>query len=452
MKISIFGLGYVGCVSLGCLAQNGHTVIGVDTNPTKVNQINNGKATIIEKEIDKIINEEYLKGNISATLDSRNAILNTELSIIAVGTPSTNNGHLNLDYIFKVAHQIGEALKFKLNLGFHVIAVRSTILPGTINRFSEVIEEVSGGKRNQDFAVICNPEFLREGTAVHDYFHPPIILIGSDHEPSAQKIAQLYNMLPAEVIVTEVQTAEIIKYVSNAYHALKITFANEIGNICTAIGIDSYKVMNIFCKDKLLNISANYLNPGFAYGGSCLPKDLKGLQTIAHDNYLKTPLIDSIGVSNEAQIKRGIDQITAQGKSRLGFLGISFKAGTDDLRNSPAVTIIESLLGKGYKILIYDKHVNISNLKGTNRDFMQEHMPHLCQLMVDDINDLVNESEILIVNNKEDEYSSALASISIDKLIIDMTHVEASIRNRPNYIGINWTNNINECHFSENIF
>ncbi len=451
MKISVFGLGYVGCVSLGCLAKNGHTVIGVDTDPEKVMQINKGIATIIEKGIDVIIKEQYLKGNISATVDSKYAVLNSELSIISVGTPSTPTGHLNLEHIFNVAQEMGEALKCKLNLGFHVIAIRSTVLPGTIERFSHVIEIVSGGKRNQDFAVVSNPEFLREGSAVQDYFHPPMILIGAEHEASARQVAQLYNNLIAEIVITEIKEAEIIKYVNNAFHALKISFANEIGNICTALGIDSVNVMNIFCKDKQLNISDNYLKPGFAYGGSCLPKDLKGLQTIAHDNYLKTPLIDSIEYSNDVQIKRGMEKIIAQGKHKLGFLGISFKAGTDDLRNSPAITIIEGLLGKGYKILIYDQHVNVSNLKGTNRDFMRERMPHLHQLMVDDINQLVEASELIIVNNKEDEYSSALASLSSEIKILDMVHLDAIIRKSSNYTGINWTNNINECHLAENI-
>ncbi len=436
MNISIFGLGYVGCVSLGCLARNGHNVIGVDVSETKVNQINSGLATIIEKDIDHIIREEHNKCRISATTDYSKAILQTEISIIAVGTPSSTTGHLNLQYIFKVAENFGRMLRAKEQ--FHIIAIRSTVLPGTSEKFAAIIEEYSGKKRNVDFAMVSNPEFLREGTAVHDYYHPPLTLIGSEHPEAAKKVASLYKQLPAEVIITEVKVAELMKYVNNTFHALKVSFANEIGNICSALQIDSHKVMEIFCADKELNISPYYLKPGFAFGGSCLPKDLKGLQTLAHDNYVKTPLIESIDKTNELQISRAVEIIQQTKKKKLGFLGLSFKAGTDDLRNSPAVSLIETLLGKGYEIAIYDKNVHLSNLTGTNKEYIDTHIPHLSKLMKTQISDLMNESELIVVNNREKEYIDVLMNVETGHPIIDMVRLPEEIRSKKNYKGINW--------------
>lgn len=436
MNISIFGLGYVGCVSLGCLARNGHTVIGVDVSETKVNQINSGLATIIEKDIDHIIREEHNKCRISATTDYSKAILETDISIIAVGTPSSNTGHLNLQYIFKVAENFGRVLMSKDS--FHIIAIRSTVLPGTSEKFASIIEEFSGKKRNVDFAMVSNPEFLREGTAVHDYYNPPITLLGSEHPEAAEKVASLYRQLPAEVVITDVRVAELMKYVNNTFHALKVSFANEIGNICSALSIDSHKVMEIFCKDKELNISPYYFKPGFAYGGSCLPKDLKGLQTLAHDNYVKTPLIESIDKTNELQISRAVELIQATKKRKLGFLGLSFKAGTDDLRNSPAVTLIETLLGKGFEIAIYDKNVHLSKLTGTNKEYIDTHIPHLSKLMKSQISELMHESELIVVNNKEKEYIDLLMNVETEHPIIDMVRLPEEIRQKKNYRGINW--------------
>ncbi len=436
MKISIFGLGYVGCVSLGCLARNGHTVIGVDISETKVNQINSGLATIIEKDVDILIKEAHNSGKISATTNFHEAINGTEISVIAVGTPSSNTGHLNLKYIFKVAENFGEVLKTKTS--FHVIAIRSTVLPGTSEKFAAIVEEFSGKKRNIDFAMVSNPEFLREGTAVYDYYHPPVTLIGSAHPDAAEKVASLYRQLPAEVIITDVKIAELMKYVNNTFHALKVSFANEVGNICSALEIDSHKVMELFCKDKELNISPYYFKPGFAYGGSCLPKDLKGLQTLAHDLYVKTPLIESIDKTNQLQISRAVEIIQETGKKKLGFMGLSFKAGTDDLRNSPAVTLIETLLGKGYEITIYDRNVQLSKLTGTNKEYIDTHIPHLSKLMKPKIEDLLNDCELIIVNNKEQEYADTLAQLDTDHHILDMVRLSAEIREKKNYKGINW--------------
>lgn len=436
MNISIFGLGYVGCVSLGCLARNGHTVIGVDVSETKVKQINSGLPTIIEKDIDVIVQEEHTKGRISATTDFDAAIKATEVSIIAVGTPSSDTGHLNLSYIFKVAENFGRVLATKEE--FHIIAIRSTVMPGTAEKFAAIVEEFSGKKANVDFAMVSNPEFLREGTAVYDYFHPPITLLGSDSAQAAEKVASLYRQLPAEVVITDVRVAELMKYVNNTYHALKVSFANEIGNISAALKIDSHKVMEIFCMDKELNISPYYFKPGFAYGGSCLPKDLKGLQTLAHDLYVKAPVIESIGKTNELQLTRAVDIVQKSRKKKLGFLGLSFKAGTDDLRNSPAVTLIETLLGKGFEIVIYDNNVHVSRLTGTNKEYIDTHIPHLSKLMVPSLKELADSVELIIVNNREKEYVEFLLEQDLDLPVIDMVRLPEPIRLKKNYIGINW--------------
>lgn len=435
MHISIFGLGYVGCVSLGCLAGNGHYVIGVDINQGKVDQISHGKPTIIEKDIDVIIAEQHRKGNIEATLDAREAVLKTEISIIAVGTPSSSKGHLDLTYIFKVAEDIGASLKEKSS--FHIVAIRSTIKPGTCDSIASIIEDTSGKKRNIDFAIVDNPEFLREGTAVHDYNNPPLTLIGSDNRKAAERVADLYKQLPAEIIITELKTAEIMKYINNTFHALKISFANEVGNICSEIGIDSHEVMEIFCKDRQLNISPYYFKPGFAYGGSCLPKDLKGLQTLAHDLYLEAPVIESINKTNDIQIQRAIELIYRYGNKKLGFLGLSFKAGTDDLRNSPAVSVIESLLGKGCQITIYDKNINLSLLTGTNKEYISSKIPHLATLLTDDPRRLIADSEVIIINNNEHQFIELLENVE-NKTIIDLVRLDDGLMSKENYFGINW--------------
>lgn len=435
MNISIFGLGYVGCVSLGCLAKNGHKVIGVDINPVKAEQINSGKPTIIEKDIDIIIADAWKSGKISATDDTEEAIRNSDISIITVGTPSTNKGHLDLQHIFKVAEKIGEALVHKTT--FHIIAIRSTIMPGTCDKFADITEKTSGKKRNLDFAIINNPEFLREGTAVYDYYNPPLTLIGSDNPEAAEKLADLYRQLPAEIIITDIKIAEIIKYVNNTFHALKISFSNEIGNICTELGIDSHRVMEIFCKDSHLNISPYYFKPGFAYGGSCLPKDLKGLQTLAHDLYVDVPVIENINKTNEIQIQRAVKIIYRYWNKKLGFLGLSFKAGTDDLRNSPAVNVIETLLGKGCDISIYDKNINLARLTGTNKEYINSRIPHLSNLLTDNAGHLIEKSDVIIINTKEPEFIKLVKNIH-DKIIIDFVRLDESLLSRSNYQGINW--------------
>jgi len=342
---------------------------------------------------------------------------------------------LNLQYIFNVAENIGEALLHKDT--FHIIAIRSTIMPGTCDKFAAIVERISGKKRNVDFAIVDNPEFLREGTAVQDYYNPPLTLIGSDNRRAAEKVADLYRQLPGEIIITDLKIAEIMKYVNNTFHALKISFGNEIGNICSELGIDSHKVMEIFCKDKQLNISPYYFKPGFAYGGSCLPKDLKGLKTLAHDLYVDVPVIDSIDKTNELQIQRAVKLIYKYWDKKLGFLGLSFKAGTDDLRNSPAVSVIEALIGKGCDISIYDKNINLAMLTGTNKDFIDSRIPHLSNLLASEPKKIINECDVIVINTKETEFIQLVDDIE-NKIIIDFVRLDESLLSKSNYIGINW--------------
>lgn len=442
MNISIFGLGYVGCVGAACLAKLGHHVIGNDVSEDKVNLINQGKPTIIEAEIDELVKEGHDKGFIEATMDYHYAVNNSDVSFIVVGTPSSKEGHLNLNYIYSVAKQIGEAMRDKNS--FHIVAIRSTVLPGTNKKVGEIIAEASGKERGTDFTVVSNPEFLREGTAVRDYMEPPLTLIGTDSEIAEAKFRELYAGIPGEFISTDIEVAEMMKYVNNTFHALKIVFGNEVGNICKALGIDSHKVMEIFCKDKQLNISPYYFKPGFAYGGSCLPKDSKALCTLAHDLYVDVPVMNAIDFSNEIQKKIAIDIIESKGRRKVGILGLSFKAGTDDLRNSPIVDVAEALYGKGYEIHIYDKNVRVSQLTGTNADFIAAKLPHLHEIITDDLDAVCSECDVLVVTNKEKEFADIPDNYP-HKCIVDLVRQFKELDYDGNYEGISWGNiNTNE--------
>lgn len=433
MNIAVFGLGYVGCVTLGCLANEGNNMIGVDISEQKVKLINEGKPTIIEKDIDRLIEFNFHEKRISSTQDYQFAVANSDISIIAVGTPTTSEGQLNLEFIFKVAEEIGEALKNKAS--FHVIIIRSTVLPGTNERVGEILGNKSGKKRNIDFSVVSNPEFLREGSAVEDYFNPPMTVIGTDNDKTFKILQQLYVNINAPMKRVEIKEAEIIKYVNNSFHALKICFANEVGNICKKLGINSHSVMDLFSQDKKLNISANYLKPGFAYGGSCLPKDLKALKTIAHDYYLNTPVLNAIELSNDKQKEIVIKMIEQYGKRKIGVLGISFKEGTDDLRYSPIIEVIEYYVGKGYDIFIYDEHVNFSKISGTNKDYIDKHIPHLASLINGDYTEVIDPSEIIIIAHKLDFIESLLKKYP-DKIFIDLVKITSN--KFDNYEGICW--------------
>ena len=358
-----------------------------------------------------------------------------------VGTPSSPEGHLNLNYIYTVAGRIGRALKEKKERGdlnyMHLVAIRSTVLPGTNQKVGEIITEESGLERGKDFTVVSNPEFLREGTSVEDYFNPPLTLVGTDSEYAEKVFREMYKEINAEFICTDIKVAEMMKYVNNTYHALKIVFGNEVGNICKGLDIDSHKVMEIFCKDRQLNISPYYFKPGFAYGGSCLPKDMKALKTLAHDLYVDVPVIESIFQSNENQKKKAVNIIMAHGQRKIGVLGLSFKAGTDDLRCSPIVDVVETLLGKGFEIRIYDKNVKVSELTGTNKDFIMAKIPHLQHFVTADLDEVCRESDVLVVTNKEKEFAEVLMKYP-NKIVIDLVRQWKEVDYNGKYEGISW--------------
>ena len=431
MRIAVFGLGYVGAVSAACLAQEGHTVIGVDPNETKVGLINAGQSPIIEKDVGEIIRRAVTDGRLRAVTDATAAIAASELSLVCVGTPSADNGSLDLRYVELVCNDIGAALKAKSD--YHTVVIRSTILPGTMRTIViPALQGASGMTAGTD-----NPEFLREGTAIHDYYNPPKTVIGGVDTRSTAALSDMYAGLPGPMITTSIETAEMVKYVDNVWHALKVTFANEIGAICKPLNVDSHTVMDIFCQDLKLNISPYYLKPGFAFGGSCLPKDVRALTYHSKQLDLKLPVLESIMDSNRIQIDRAFDIISRQGKKRIGILGFSFKAGTDDLRESPIVEIAERLLGKGYDLRLYDKNVSLAKLVGANREYILNHIPHIAGLMVDSAEELMAHAETLIIGNAAPEFADIVARRRPGQHVIDLVRINGE-SGAAGYEGIAW--------------
>lgn len=436
MKLSVFGLGYVGCVSAACFAKEGHEVIGVDVNLTKVGLINRGESPIVEAGIDLLIREMVGKGALRAVTNSAEAIHLSDVSLICVGTPSNANGSLDLTYVRRVCEEIGAALKGKPT--FHTVVVRSTMLPGTIETVViPALEEHSGKQNGNDFGVSINPEFLREGTSIKDFYAPPFTLIGADGEKVATTVRHLYQGIDAQLFITPIKTAEMVKYVCNCFHALKVGFANEIGNICKALDVDSHQVMDIFCQDTKLNLSPYYLKPGFAFGGSCLPKDLRAINYKAKQLDVEVPLLGSILPSNNQQIGRAIEMVINTGKKRVGILGFSFKAGTDDLRESPMVSLIETLIGKGFQLSIYDRDVALARLVGANKDYIERQIPHISQLMRPSIDEVIDFAEVLVIGNRTAEFQQLESRLRQDQIIIDLVRL-FDHHSDQNYQGICW--------------
>lgn len=438
MKVSVFGLGYVGSVSAASFAADGHTVVGVDVNPTKVRSLNEGRSPIVENGLDELIRDNVASGRLRATTNTSEAVRDTDLSLICVGTPSRRNGSLDLTYLERVAGQIGEALADKT--GYHVVVVRSTVLPGTTHEVViPAVERASGKRYGTGFGVTVNPEFLREGTAIHDFHNPPLTLVGHNYRSDAEPTEALYGHVSAPLITTTIRTAEMIKYASNTWHALKVTFANEIGNLCRRLTIDSHEVMEIFCRDEKLNLSSYYLKPGFAFGGSCLPKDVRALQYRAKEVDLEIPVIQAILGSNQLQIQHAIDEIVETGRKRVGLLGFSFKAGTDDLRESPIVLLAEALLGKGFQLRIYDRNVSLARLVGANKEYINTQIPHLSSLLCDSVEEVIDASEVIVVGNAAPEFSAAVARTRPDQIVLDLVRVKTPRSEiRADYRGICW--------------
>src|SRR5947209_2073401 len=437
MKLSIFGLGYVGCVSAACFAKEGHEVIGVDVNQAKVEIINSGKSPIVEAGINELIGEVVQAGRLKATTDTGAAVRDSEMSLICVGTPSASNGSLDLSYIKRVCQEIGSALQTKKER--HVVVVRSTMLPGTIEGLVVPTLESSSGKRaGEGFAVCINPEFLREGSSLKDFYAPPFTLIGADDEEAAASVRRLYAGIDAPLLVTGTKSAEMVKYTCNCFHALKVSFANEIGNICKSLDVDSHEVMNLFCQDTKLNLSPYYLKPGFAFGGSCLPKDLRAIIYKAKELDVDVPLLQAVLPSNRRQIERAVEMVLHAGRKRIGVLGFSFKAGTDDLRESPMVTLIETLLGKGMQLSIYDRDVSLARLFGANKEYIEREIPHISQLMRSTVEEVLTNSDLLIIGNKAEEFRDIETKLRSDQIVIDLVRIFGNRVTDESYQGICW--------------
>ena len=438
MKISIFGLGYVGAVSLGCLVREGHNVVGVDVDQAKLDLIGSGKTPVVEEGMVELMAEVARSGRVSVTCDVRRAIEQTEISLINVGTPSAPNGSQDQTAIIHLASDLGAAMRDKTDM--HVFVFRSTLVPGTVEEILRpAIERTSGKKDGVDFHVCFQPEFLREGTSIRDYETPPYTIVGANAEAPVAKLRELFGYLPCEFHSTSIRAAEMVKYACNNFHALKITFANETARLCEALKVDPFEVMELVCKDRQLNISPAYLKPGFAFGGSCLPKDLRATMHLARLRDVDLPVHGAISASNRTHIEHAIAKVIESGKRRVGMIGLSFKTGTDDLRESPLVMMAEHFLGKGLSLLVYDPEVHLSNLLGANRRFIEQHLPHIGSLLRQDIGAVIDDSDVLIVGLKDARTTESVREHVRDRhTVIDLVGMPDRGSFRGDYRGLCW--------------
>jgi GDP-mannose 6-dehydrogenase len=437
MRVSIFGLGYVGTVCAACLAERGHEVIGCDVSEAKVDLVNSGKSPIVEKDIGELVSSNVASGRLKATSSTEEAVMGSDLSLLCVGTPSRPNGSLDLSAVRTVSHQIGKTLAGKNS--YHSVVIRSTVLPGTL---AEIVvpslEEASAKRVREAFGVASNPEFMREGSAVADFNSPAKTVIGADDETTRERLIELYRGLPGKLIVTEPRLAELVKYTDNTWHALKVAFGNEIGNICKAAGVDSHELMRVFFADTKLNISEAYLLPGYAFGGSCLPKDVRAINAYAVQNDVEAPLLKSLMPANRQQVERALHWVLDQGRRKVGFLGFSFKAGTDDLRESPYLELIERLIGKGCDIRVFDQNVSLAKLVGANKKYLMNAIPHVTQLMVRSIDEIIDHSEIIVATSRSPEYEAVVERMRPDQVLLDMARLPNTHQVAGHYDGINW--------------
>ncbi|MBK6895646.1 MAG: UDP-glucose/GDP-mannose dehydrogenase family protein [Alphaproteobacteria bacterium] len=439
MKISVFGLGYVGAVASACLAESGFDVIAIDTDPVKVKCLAEGRSPIIEPGLPEMIKANKVNGRLKATLDVREAVLNSDISLICVGTPSNADGSLKLDYVEAVCAQIGAVIKDKP--GYHSVVLRSTVVPGTARNIAiPALEKASGKKAGVDFGFGNNPEFLRESTAIYDYFNPPKVVIGSLDKKTADAMVEIYKDIKADQAICTVEVAEGVKYADNAWHAMKVGFANELGNIMKEMGVDSHKVMDIFFLDTKLNISKAYLKPGFAFGGSCLPKDVRAIRACGKAKGVQTHIFDALLEANDEQVRRAVKLIKETGKKKIGMMGLSFKAGTDDLRESPLVTLADLLLKEGYELVIYDPSVfEASQMEGANQKYIREGIPQISKCLVETAGEFLPRAEVIVIGNHGEDYGQIIAKTSAQTPIIDLVRLKNNpVEDRASYTGICW--------------
>jgi len=438
MRVSVLGLGYVGCVSAACLSNMGNTVVGLDVDPRKLEPLRQGRSPIVEPGLAELVRKSVDEGRLTVTDDYSAAIGETDISL---GTPSTESGSPNLEFTKRVCRQVGEVVRRKTS--FHTIVFRSTIPPGTVEtELLPILERESGKLEGKGFGVLFNPEFLREASAVRDFYHPPKIVVGETRPGSraGDELVALYGSIEAPLVRTELRVAEMVKYADNCFHALKVCFANEIGNLGKAMGVpDTHKVMEIFCLDTQLNLSPYYLKPGFAFGGSCLPKDVRALVRASHERGVKCPVIESLMPSNQLQIARAVDLIRSTGRKKVGVLGMSFKSGTDDLRESPIVQVASTLIGKGYELCIYDRNISWKELLGANLGFLEHELPYAQSLRAATVDEVLARSDVIVVANGAPEFSDVPERMREDQVLIDLVRIaEDPGRARGRYIGISW--------------
>ena len=438
MKISIFGLGYVGAVSLACLSRDGHDVIGVDIDRTKLDLIMAGKTPVVEEGMVDLMALVAASGKVTVTTDAQRAVLDSEISLVCVGTPSAANGSQDQGAILRLAEEIGRAIAEKQEP--HVVVFRSTLVPGTVEDvLRPIIEAQSGKKDGEDFFLCFQPEFLREGSSIRDYDKPPFTVVGANHAYPVERLRALFGQLPCKFLETTVRSAEMMKYCCNNFHALKITFANETARLCEALGVDAFEVMDLMCQDTHLNISRAYLKPGFAFGGSCLPKDLRATTYLAKIHDVEIPMLAGIMPSNRDHLDLALQKLLATGKRKIGFIGLSFKTGTDDLRESPLVSLAEQLIGKGMQLSIYDPEVRLAQLLGANRSFIQKHLPHIGQMLRAEIEGVIDESEVLVVGLADQTVFDTLASrCRPDQVVLDLVNLPNRAAIRAKVEGLCW--------------
>ena len=427
LSVSIFGLGYVGSVSAACFASMGHKVIGVDVSRAKVEMLDSGRTPIVEARMSELVAEANKACRLHATTDATHAVLNSDVSFVCVGTPSLKNGKLDLSHIENVAREIGGAIRQKK--GPHVFVLRSTVLPGTTEKVVLPILEKESGKRcGEDFTVCYNPEFMREGSAVADFLNPPYTILGASDSAHLAPLRELYKDTPGTLYETTIPVAEMVKYFSNCYHALKVGFANEMGTMCKHLGVDAQAVTKIFTSDTKLNISPAYLSPGFAFGGSCLPKDLRAITYKAKELDLKLPLLESLMSSNAEHVDRAVDMVMSTGKKKIAQLGLSFKAGTDDLRESPQVQLIKRLMGEGFEVRVWDEDVSLGRLAGANRQYIEEVIPHIASVLSADLEGVLRGAELVILGNKSASREQLAKFLKPEQIVIDLVHLDPARR------------------------